>query len=187
MMVEAEGICLDYCRQKVTQDWAGEKGMSTSSEPRLKNQTTILLQTNSGRCEVFGRGRAIVVNPESPLCSMAFFCDRYGPIDRYIGRKTEKERGSERERETGRERERERESEKEIERERERERDRERQSEKEREREIERKKQRKKEIQNTRDILDEGPSPNWVPKDPTAAAISSKGSGGTYITLLRRL
>ena len=39
---------------------------------------------------------------------MAFFSDRYGPIDRYIGRKTEKERGSERERETGRERERER-------------------------------------------------------------------------------
>ena len=116
---------------------------------------------------------------------MAFFSDRYGPIDRYIGRKTEKERGSERERETGRERERERERKRD--REGERERDRERQSEKEREREIERKKQRKKEIQNTRDILDEGPSPNWVPKDPTAAAISSKGSGGTYITLLRRL
>ena len=26
MMVEAEGICLDYCRQKVTQDRVGDKG-----------------------------------------------------------------------------------------------------------------------------------------------------------------
>ena len=118
---------------------------------------------------------------------MAFFSDRYGPIDRYIGRKTEKERGSERERETGRERERERERKRDREGERERETASDRARKREREREIERKKQRKKEIQNTRDILDEGPSPNWVPKDPTAAAISSKGSGGTYITLLRRL